>query len=209
MKKIVFAVACLAWSVFTGSGQGTTTFEGVTSFTRGNYTGYGDTLGWSFQPRASIKVTDLGCLAIVFEAYSSVNIGLWSGDGTMLDWREVSATNTPAGQSYYSSITPIFLNQGETYWIGAFSPSGSISLSAVGNPPDLDGQVTVSDLIQLSGYATGTNGFSIPNGGPGPAGSIYLGANFQYQNIPEPSTVALLCLAALANVAWSGARKKA
>jgi len=207
MKKTVLCIACLTWYVFAASAQGTTKFEAVTDFTAGSLTGYADTAGWTFQPNISIMVTDLGCLAMVVNDYTTVRIGIWSEDQTLLAWRDVGATNLAVGQSYYSSIEPIFLNGGEMYRIGAYSLSGFISLSLVGPPPYLDGSVTLSSVIQLGGYASGTNGFSFPGAFTGTDGSMYLGPNFRYQDVPEPSTIALVLLGAFGVLGWRGFRR--
>ena len=202
MKKIVLSSTCLAWSVFTGGAQGT--FEAVTGFSPGSIAPYADTGGWTFQPRASIIVTDLGCLAFVVDDYTTVRVGIWSEGGTELASEYVVRTNR-IGQSYYSSITPIFLNGGETYRIGANYPLDLISFNLVGQESDgLDGSVTLSSLVQLGGYASGTNGFGFPNADTGPNGSMYLGPNFRYQNVPEPAAVAVALLGALGMIAWRG-----
>lgn len=196
MKKLVCSLVLLACAVPVCHAQGS--LEAVTSFVPGSVSGpVAGTVGWTFQPLAGIQVTDIGCLDFVITDQGPITIGFWNSAGTLLASGTVYSTNTLVGQTRYLSITPFFLSAGQTYTLGAYSSAGVITVSFVGPPPNLDGSVTLANNLQLGSLATSAGGFTMPNT-LGPAGSMCLGPNFRFLNVPEPSTIALLLLGAAA-----------
>jgi len=114
----------------------------------------------------------------------------------------ITSVSALVGLTRYESISPVFLDPGQVYYMGAFSPSGTTTLDVYlnGSP----GGVAFSPDIQLGGLWSAGPGFTFPpGGGPVSPGSIYLGANFQFQErVPEPGSFGLLALGCGLLVAW-------
>ncbi len=191
-----FAILTLA-AIVTARAQGT--FEAVISYSN-SVAGFIDgTAGWTFQPLTTIDVTSLGCFDYVITSQGTISVGLWSSDGTLLASNSVTPTSTLVNLTRYESITPIALDPGHTYHLGAYSAFGSIGLQAVSPATDPPGVVQLSPEIQLGGYANAVGGFVFPAAVPGGAGALYLGPNFQFAGrVPEPSSSLLLGFGALA-----------
>src|SRR5947207_13940707 len=114
---------CLSWSA---RAQGTV--EAITAFVPGSVSGtVVGTAGWNFQPTQGIQVTDLGCLNFLILDQGPVLVGLWNSAGTLLASTTVSATNVLVGETRYASVPSFFLSAGQTYTMGAYSDSGTIS----------------------------------------------------------------------------------
>jgi hypothetical protein len=189
MKRVAYSLLLLC-SLSSAPAQGT--YEALTNFSTGASSGVvAGTAGWSFTPQISIEVTHLGCLDYVVTPQGPVDIGLWTDAGTLLSSAVIYATNTLDNLSRYIAISPVFLNGGSTYRLGAYSPSGLfLDLIGPGN-----GSSTLSTDINLGASAVGTGGFAFP-GTLGSNGSMLLAPNFRYDRVPEPGSTALFGLAA-------------
>ena len=151
-------------------------------------------LGWTFQPLTDIDVTALGAFDYVVPGTGVLDVGLWDSTGTLLASGTISATSTSINQSLYQSITPVMLTAGQTYYLAAYSPSGSFSFYVVGpdNGPN-GGNATMSPEIQLGAAAyTPDAGFAFPSTTEGSSGDAVIAPNFQFEVVPEPSTFCLL-----------------
>jgi hypothetical protein len=196
MKKSL-SILLLAFAVSAAYSQGT--LEAISGFSQGSISGpIGSVGGWTFTPIQGIQITALGCIDsspnyTLVSDQGPITVGLWADDGTLLASSVIYTTNDLFNQTRYVSVTPFTLSAGQTYRLGAYAPSGIINLNVIGPPPNFDGSVTLASLIQLGGSASASSGFSFPNS-LGPAGTMYLGPNFTFRNLPEPSACALVAV---------------
>ena len=107
-------------------GQAVTGFSGGTEYDSYYGSSAGDVVGWRFTVAVGIEVTDLG----VWNAdqtggvESPHEVGIWDGSEALLTSVIVDGTGTVVGDWIYASITPVAINPGETYTIGALYFSG-------------------------------------------------------------------------------------
>jgi hypothetical protein len=175
----------------TTKAQGT--FEAIFDYVPGQTVGtiFG-TGGWTFSPTSTITLTDLGCTtnAVADNGPTEVDVGLWNSSGQLLGSAVIRGTNAPVNQTFYQSVTPVVLVAGQTYHLGAYSPTGSILLNILQNGNGL----TMASQVQLGIAVTADGSFAWPNTAQSPNGWMFLGPTFRYLNIPEPSVMALLTL---------------
>ena len=192
MPGLLLGAALLA-ARSPASAQGT--FEAIQNYSTDGTTRILDgTLGWSFQTTTPITVTALGCFTNALTA-QGMAIGLWQSDGSLLASNLVTTLSGLAGLSRYESINPIFLESGQTYYMGAYSPSGTTILETY--IPGTTAPLVIGPDITIGGLASGGPNFAFPAAEPGTSGDVYLGANLQYQQgVPEPSCLSLFGLAA-------------
>ena len=82
---------------------------------------------------------------------------------------------------------------GQTYYLSAYSPSQTVYFYFVGPDSDAGGYAIMSPEIQLSGLAYNTNNaFAFPSTTEGSPGDAVVMPNFQFEAVPEPSTLGLL-----------------
>ncbi len=186
---IALAVVC------TAGAQGTS--EAILGYTA-NASGFATgTAGWTFQTTTSLTATELGCFTNVFfnnAAVSTIQVGLWAPDGSLLASNSITPASSLLDQSRYESIEPVLLTPNQVYHIGIFNPGGNLGLEVAG--VSSGGTVSLASLISLRGTALGSGGFTSPLEMPGPDASIYAGPNFLYRWVPEPSSSLLLGLGA-------------
>jgi hypothetical protein len=206
MKHLLSILGTLAL-LYTANAQGT--FEAITGYSAGSAVNVfvPGTGGWTFQPQVDMTVTKLGALDLLL-SQDTMDIGIWTDDGTELGFASITATDPSSTQPQYASITPISLSAGQTYRIGAFGDSGvGLGMSVVYPAPSTNGSVSLSADLKLGSYVYAPdNSFAFP-GILGTSGAMLLGATFLYtKDVPEPSFVALFCLSALGLLAWRTAR---
>jgi len=150
------------------------------------------TLGWTFQSQTDINVTALGAFNDVLHNSGNLEIGIWNSSGDLLTSSLVALTGT-SSDSVYQSVTPVMLTAGQTYYLGAYSPSQTVYFYVVGPDSDTHGYAIISPEIQLGGLAFNTNSvFAFPSSTEGQPSDAVVMPNFQFQAVPEPSTVCLL-----------------
>jgi hypothetical protein len=191
MKHLLaIIVACsLVTSAFA---QGN--FEGITSTSGASASGlFSGTAGWAFQAATSFEVAELGVFDYLLQEtpIGPVTVGLWAENGTLLASADVSNSSPLVNQSRYSSIAPVLLTGGQTYFLGAFRSTGfTINVFGPGMGPGSAFATTLN--IQYLGLASNTNAaFAIPQLEPGGGSLLYAGPNFR---VPEPSSFALMAL---------------
>src|SRR5438552_13803075 len=135
--KILLQIAALAL-VLTAKAQGNS--EAVLNFSSSLAGSVNGTAGWSFQPLSSITVTGLGAFNYIVANQGNIAVGLWNSAGALLASNTITASSGLTNQTRYESITPVLLDSGSTYHLGAFAlNSGTILVNVVS--PDLGGSV--------------------------------------------------------------------
>jgi hypothetical protein len=192
--RFLLAIAVLA-STFSGFAQGTS--EAIIRYTNNAVASVSGTVGWTFQTSESIAATDLGCFAYVFAnnpSVAQIQVGLWNEIGTLLASRIVTSGSSLTNDTRYESISPVALDPGQTYRIGAYYAGGNLGFRIAG--PLGGGGISNAPAILLGGMARGGAGFSSPVPIQGTPGSIYAVPNFRF-DVPEPCSWLLLSLGGL------------
>jgi hypothetical protein len=130
------------------------------------------TSGWTFQPLTNVSVTALGCFDyVVSNDPGPILVGLWAADGTLLTSDAVTTNSLLISQTRFEPINPVLLSTNETYYLGAFSPSGALIINAFGAGNGF-GYVNMAPEIQLGMVASSSNfNFSFPGTTQGSTGS--------------------------------------
>ncbi len=183
MKGLLHLVLLIA-GIDSAQAQGD--LEAILNFSTSGGGPLQGTAGWSFQALAPLTVTSLGCLQSIVDTQGNIQVGLWASNGTLLAQAVVTGNNTIFNQSRYQSITPVKLITGQTYTVGAYSSSGTITVYLIDPSVGYPGTVTTASSLQLLGAADGTTGFTKPPT-VGSLGTIDLGANFLF-TLPAPLT---------------------
>jgi len=164
--------------------------EALLSYTNSSFGFVSGTAGWTFQPQAGVTITSLGCFTNVVATQDPIRVGLWASDGSLLASASVTTTSALVNQSRYEPITALPLSLGATYYIGAFAPSGTIFGDFVS--PQAGGSAITAPEIQLGLMASATNSlFEFPTNTEGLPGGGFMGPNFEFTSIPEPSALLL------------------
>ena len=195
--KIMLHIAALALA-FSAKAQGNS--EAVLNFTNSATSGIlSGTLGWTFTPLSPLLVSDLGVLSSVVGSQGPIEVGIWAPNGTLLASNTITSSSSLTNFTRYESITPVLLNQGSIYHIGAFSPtSGNLFVNVIST--NVGGSVAVSPDLQLRATAQSSSStFSFPVESSPLDSGMYLAANFRYsKTTPEPSSVVLLAFGVVA-----------
>ena len=186
--------------------QGAQAKQAISHFTKGTGGYVTGTAGWSFQTLDPISVTSLGCFDYVLSNQNPVTIGLWDSGGNLLASSTITLGSHEDNDARYETIPALSLAANSTYWIGAHSSDGFLLVNAAG-PDDIGGSISLSSGLGLSKAAFGGSGFTFPTLDAGPDGSAYLAPNFQFEPVPEPSTVVLGAAGMLFLLFWR--RRKA
>ena len=202
MKLLLQLLAIV--TVFAANAQGT--FEGITGYSQSIVGTEQGTSGWTFQTANGIVLTALGAFDYLVGAQGPISVGLWNSSGTLLASHLVASSSSLTNQTRYESITPILLSPGQVYTVGAYSSSGSLLLQAFF--PGSGGSVSTSSDILLRGYANNPSAsFGFPTEIGGASGGVLFGPNFLYHEIPEPDSIALVCMGGLACLGLRGRRQ--
>ena len=189
MKHLLATV--LACSLVTSTfAQGN--FEGITSTTPPSASGlFNGTAGWAFRAGSGFEIAELGVFDYLLQEapIGPVTVGLWAENGTLLASTQVSATSPLVNQSRYTSISPVALIGGQTYFLGAFRSTG-FTINVYGPGMGTGSAFAASPNIQYLGMASSaTATFEKPQLEPGGGLLLYAGPNFL---VPEPSSFALM-----------------
>jgi hypothetical protein len=207
--KTLFCLAAFSIAILTTRAQGSLeAMQGYVNPTTDIFspitTGHPMTLGWIFQPQTDISVTALGAFNDVLHGSGNMEIGLWNSTGDLLISTLVALTGTSTG-SIYQSTAPVLLTADQTYYLGAYS-SSPVYFYVVGPDTDTDGYAIMSPEIQLNGIAFNTNNaFAFPSSIEGQPGDAVVMPNFQFEAVPEPST---LCFFGGGMAGWFLIRRK-
>lgn len=186
-------LATASTPLITSPGYGTLSFEAA------SYT-VGDRFQVGSDPLAitALGMFDEGTPGLT----QSHSVGLWTETGALLalvDFSPGLSDFSDHGFLYQSLASPITLQPGVRYILGADYPDGTVD------------RFYANDVLEAetwSSAVTFINGCYAPSGSPFtfPAlnvfGLSYVGANAQFVVVPEPSTVALLASAVGTLALW-------
>jgi hypothetical protein len=150
----------------------------------GTSPGTGHTFGYKFTDVTTADVVGLG--AWDSGLTGSVEVGLWDSSGALLASTAVNSAGTPVGNApwVFSSIAPVKLTAGDTYYVGAVAPNAF----AV-NPISVDPHI--SNIVPV--YYTSSNGLHFPAFTYTSVEYAYFGGNIELSaTVPEPATWAML-----------------
>jgi len=156
------------------------------------------TEGWRFTANSDIQVMRLGVWDLFSDGLNaSHDIGLWDASGNLLASATVPGGTAAAliNDFRYVSITPVALDAGHDYLIGALyvpSPMDDYLGGASGNTFTSDPRITWRNRARYS--ATAGAALTFPSETAPFAGAF--GPNFTLT--PEPATLSLLALGGLA-----------
>ena len=159
------------------------------------------TLGWAFQVNSAINVTYLSFFDSAQDGLAeSHEIGIWDSDGDLIASATVGAGTTSELRDKFRAVAidPTLLTPG-TYRIGALFLTGSDSLIF---PTFTQNFVTAPEIT----FIRGANAVGTTLKNPTPTfftmGPTYFGPNFEYQSVPEPSSMLLVGSVALVGLAF-------
>ena len=166
------------------------------------------TFGWSFTVgAASLQVTGLGIWDDGNNGLIGAHpVGLWNSSGTLL-----AMTIVPAGTEasllgdyrFVSLLNPVLLSVGETYIIGAAYDNDDVLDHPLATWPEVSPHVTV---LQAR-YVLETP-FGLPVDPASFFPAAYVGPNFEFTAVPEPSSWSLAVLGLCALIVGKYVRRR-
>ncbi len=166
MRKLVLCAVILVVGATGAWAQAVTGFSGGAEYSSywGSVTG--DVIGYRFTVASPLQVSDLGVWNADNAAggaglTSDHQVGIWDSSQALLASVIVTPSGTPVGDWTYTSITPIVLNPGETYTIGAsYTPDDNDQYISGASSMTTDPEVTW--LVSVF-PAAGDLGFAYPS----------------------------------------------
>jgi hypothetical protein len=157
--------------------------------------------GFAFSPRTNLLVTSLGYNANGFASYPgsdpTVRVSLFSSGGGPLTSALVTTNGALHSGNYFTSITSISLTMGATYYLQAGGVADGVWVGRV-IAPGLGGAFTVAPQLTYLGGAVGTNPSGVFPANVYGSDALWIGGNFEFAPVPEPSAVGLLGLSLVA-----------
>jgi hypothetical protein len=186
--------------------------------------GYDENIGWEFVPNVTISVTKLGWFDNIYAPFNELpgfrvahTVAIFNMNGSPLATASMPAgTVTPVegpditnqfgdslGVCRYVAITPVVLNAQQHYVISGTNPLPGDSF-AVGFPVSQLGMTSEIEFVQgrVSDWGTASvltfPGIAEP---PSTWNARDFGPNFQFNVVPEPTTLVLATLAGVLLIA--------
>lgn len=174
--------------------------------------------GWEFSTQAAIEITQIGWLDVGQDGLvESHEIGIWTSAGELLHSLVVTSSSDLDGPFRYESIPPLTLTPLESYVIAGVQPKFRCVPEQAGcydEPPNwVAGTQIISDLLVLQSMDTpiddhitllaGRSGPSVDAAWAFPAdvhdlgSGFYVGPNFRFAVVPEPSGMVLIVVGLL------------
>jgi hypothetical protein len=172
-----------------------------------------ETVGWTFTPTADLAVTRLGYWDEIAEDSAGLadprTVTLWDPSDTVTplatveidNSSEVVASADADGQWLFEDIDRVVLTKGTTYHIGGETVSGEDGFRSTGTSPLL---ITTANGFNYGEpvSSSAASGAAYPEITGLPFTPIgYFGPNFEFNIIPEPSTI-VLCLGLCVSGLW-------
>ena len=210
----VLAHATENQAILTANGPSYTFFPAIT------ISGNGGTVGWAFKVAAGTDLSvdylglyDKGDVALL----SSHPVELWDSNHNLLAQVTIPSgvgANYLSGYTYQALGNSVTLNAGNTYYVGAYYPSGSgDEILVTGTTQQFNTNITFLNPQQTSFDPTQTS-IAFPNIANSPTGTYkegWFGPTFQFTTtvIPEPSTNALLTISLVVLMVVSQRKQRA
>jgi hypothetical protein len=153
------------------------TFQNVVGYVNGG-------AGFVFSTSSDLLVTSLGFSQNADISINPYTVSLWDSSGDLLASQLVTASDPVLNQSYYDAITPVTLQAGNIYFLGAAETSGGGGPVWAGNV-NTAGDFSVAPQINYLGTAEGANIWQGLQ--PGTTSTLLVGPDFQFTPTPEPS----------------------
>lgn len=151
------------------------------------------TYGWSFMVNQEIQLVSLGYLDVGLDGLiDEHDIGLWSDSGTLLRSSTVSSgTISPLADGFrYASVEAFSLLPGFVYVVGGYTTSAS---DLIGFSSNIFFDGFAPEVTFVQGRYRGSSELTFPTNSVDEF--AYLGASFQFQQVPEPTSIKIFGLA--------------
>jgi hypothetical protein len=153
-------------------------------------------VGWSFIPTADLLVTAVSS--------SAPQVSFWAGTDQVIatyDYAGPYGSLLLGATTNFQSVTPLLLSAGQTYFVSTqfsnFTSQVNFFLFGLG----LTSFTNSSYISQFASYSLSTSDQWSPTmTPPGNSDYLLLGPNFQFQVVPEPTSLELLLAAFLSGI---------
>jgi hypothetical protein len=207
--QIALIATVLTWFVSSARSDAQGTSQALNAPSSSSVVGYANTgVGWSFIPNADLLVTGIFSTA--------PNVNFWQGQSQVIASYNYTGSGLSSGGSGapFQSIPALHLSAGQLYYMStqgtAADPSVTLSVYGLNGYGGYTPFTTSSYLTQFASWYHSTAGqwSSTTTPATNNANFLFLGPNFQFQVVPEPSSFAL-CLLALGTLVFLRIRQPA
>ncbi len=154
-------------------------------------------LGYEFLVNDPVVLIALGAFDSPGGWGGTQNVGLWDQNGVLIASAIVTNSDTAIGNWYFASVTPVILNVGEDYVVGAQGGTNYAQRNgAVNVAPDI---TYVQDRLHPFGSASPLTPLTEPDISEGYTASDagWFGGNVELAPLPEPAPLWLVALGLL------------
>jgi hypothetical protein len=182
MRIVGLAATALLAVAPVAMGQAVTGFTGGSQYPLYYGGSTGDVVGFRFTVATSVQVSDLGVWNQDSSGGLSAShqVGIWDASQALIASATVTTSGTVNGAWTYASITPVVLNPGQTYTIGALY-IGTDNDNYVSGASSMTTATGVT-FVQSVYPASGSLGFAYPAANSTSFGRF--GPNFLFSVVP-------------------------